>query len=89
MAHKVKEEDLQDLFKATVVLLNDVLSNGVIDEEGVKKPAPPAYVNAAIALIKHNNISAIVDATTPLEAINKLALPFTSASNEIDNEIMH
>ena len=67
---KATDKDLGELHGAVTRLLTDVVENGVtvgLDEDGkaVKATAPAAYVVAALAMLKNNNITA--DASTNAE----------------------
>lgn len=59
---KASEEDLGHLHGAVARLLTDVVDNGVVvgvnDEGPVRATAPAAYVVAALAMLKQNNITA-------------------------------
>lgn len=68
------DKDLGELHSAVAVALKNVITNGVPTENGTA-PAPPAYLGAAIAFLKNNNITADLTKNEDLQdlqnALNK------------------
>ena len=55
------DKDLGELHKQVAITLTEVVKM-TADEDGAKAPPPAAYLGAAIAFLKNNNITA--DPTT-------------------------
>jgi hypothetical protein len=73
------EAKLGDLHELIADELIAVIKNGIVDENGVRHPAPAAYIANAIKLLDASKI----EATRDNSKLNKLgslvsSLPFTS-----------
>lgn len=72
---KATESALGALHAAVAEALTEVIENGVtlVDKEGneVKSPASPAYLGAAIAFLKNNNITADPDTNAGLSTLRE------------------
>lgn len=67
-AKRATSDAMEEMHKAVVEGLTDVIKNGEVDPDtGARKRASPAYYSCAIKMLKDNHIAGVISENSPLK----------------------